>query len=238
MIYKLDSAIFVLLGNFISSCYTNNWAWQDLLRKPLKFSGTMQQGKLLVFKVPSWLPHNDAILKIPATGIETKFKDLFLPSQIQKGDDSDHILIVDVESLLSAKQKAFEGQLVYWPLFRFVIEPMSYSDSIAPSEYVLRSFDYIMRLSGVIGDLDFDRMTLTTESFTLQVGGSSTFDSITLSEPDGLSAWSLSERRISLFEGRFNLFKSALEAMLGAGVTLERCEIQKVDQGLELRYVG
>lgn len=113
MIYKLNSTIFVLLGNFITSCYTKNWAWHDLLRKPLKFSGTMQQGKFLVFTVPSWLPHNDTILKIPATGIEAKLKDLFLPSQVQKKDDSDHILIVDVESLLSAEHKAFEGQLVY-----------------------------------------------------------------------------------------------------------------------------
>ena len=237
MISQLDSTIFVLLGNFITSCYTKNWAWQDLLRQPLKFSGTMQQGKFLVFKVPSWLPHNDAILKIPSTGIEAKFKDLFLPSQIQKGDNSDHVLIVDVESLISAKQNAFEGQLVYWPLFRFVIEPMSYSDGIAPPEYVLRSFDYILRLSGVIGDLDFDRMALTTYSFTLLVGGSSTFDSITLMEPDGLSTWSLSDRRIRLFGNRVKIFNSALKVMLGAGVSLERCEIRKVDQGLELFYV-
>lgn len=187
--------------------------------------------------MPHWLPHNDAILKIPATGIEAKFKDLSLPSQIQKGGGSDHILVVDMEGLLSAKQKAFEGQLVYWPMFRFVIEPMSYSEDIAPPDYVLRAIDYMLRLSGVIGDLDFEKMSLTTEGFTLLIGGSSTFDSITLMEPDGLSTWSLSERRIGLFGKRLKIFSFALEAMLGAGASLERCEIRKVDQGLELLYV-
>lgn len=238
MIGKFDSIVFALLGNFITACHSKNWAWADLLRSPAKFYGVFQQNKFLAFRCPAWIPYEDAILKIPPVGIEAKLKDLGLPSHVQKSGESEIILVVDVEDLVVGGVQSLQGQLVYWPMFRFLIEPMSYSDEVEPAKYVLMSLDYIMRASGIAINLDVSRMTLKSSQFTLQVGGTSTFDSLILTEPDSVSFWSLPDRIISLAGPRFKIFNSALESMLSSGVSLERCEFRRINEGLELRYVG
>jgi hypothetical protein len=101
VIYNLNAAVLTLLGNFITSCYTKNWLWQDLLRKPLYFRGSIQNTKLLVFKLPLWLPYNDCILLTNGAGIESKLKDLFLAMKVEKQENANQLLILNVDIITS-----------------------------------------------------------------------------------------------------------------------------------------
>jgi len=94
MICKIESLLFVVLGNFITSCYTGNWAWQDLLRPPIRISGSLRQGKLLIFKIPNWLPVNDSILRIPSMRVESKIKDFFVATQINRQSETESLLLI------------------------------------------------------------------------------------------------------------------------------------------------
>lgn len=238
MIYNLDAATFTVLGNFITSCYTKNWLWQDLLRKPLFYKGSLQKEKFLVFQLPIWLPFNDCILIAESAGIESKLKDLFMPMQVEKQSDANQLLILNVDSIKCLLGTCNSAELVYWPGYRFVIEPMTYSRETAPSLYMLKAFDYIFRVVGQEVELDEKRRSLRTSSLSLRVNGNSTIDSIELTESEGRSFWSLAEKVIRLEGTKFEIFSSAFNTMSLAGATLENCSVQASPQLVELRYVG
>ena len=238
MIYNLDAGTFTVLGNFITSCYTKNWLWQDLLRKPLFYKGSLQKEKFLVFQLPIWLPFKDCILIAESAGIESKLKDLFMPMQVEKQSDANQLLILNVDSIKSLLGPRNNAELVYWPGYRFVIEPMTYRKEITPSLYMLKAFDYILRVAGQEVELDETQQSLRTSSLSLRVNGNSTIDSIELTESEGRSFWSLTEKVIRLEGRRFEMFRSAFNNMCLAGTTLENCSVQASPQSVELRYVG
>ncbi len=237
MIYNLNAAVLTLLGNFITSCYTKNWLWQDLLRKPLYFRGSIQNTKLLVFKLPLWLPYNDCILLTNGAGIESKLKDLFLPMKVEKQGNANQLLILNVDGITSLLGPHSNAELVYWPGYRFVIEPMTYRKETAPSLYMLKALDHILRVAGQKVELDETRQSLRTSSLSLRVIGNSTIDSIELTEIERRSFWSLTEKVIRLEGATFEMFGSAFNNMCLAGAALENCSVQASPQSLELRYV-
>ncbi len=238
MIYNLEAATFTVLGNFITSCYTKNWLWQDLLRRPLYFKGELQKGAFLVFALPAWLPYNDCILLTGENGIESKLKDLFLPAQVQKQNEKQQTLILNVERLQAALSPMASFELVYWPGYRFVVEPMTYRKDVSPAVYMLHAFDYILRVTGSSVEVDAARQSLTTSAFTLGVSGENTLDSIELIDSDGRSYWNLAEKVIRLEGTRFKMFRGALERMLASGSSLENCSTAVDAESAELRYVG
>jgi hypothetical protein len=238
MIYNLDAGTFTVLGNFITSCYTKNWLWQDLLRKPLYYKASLQKEKFLVFQLPLWLPFKDSILIAENSGIESKLKDLFLPMQVEKQSDSSQLLILNVDSIKLLLGPHSNAELVYWPGYRFVVEPMSYRKEITPALYMLKALDYILRVAGQRIELDEIRQSLRTPSLSLQVSGNHAFDSIELTESQGKSFWSLTEKVIRLEGRKFEMFCSAFNDMGLAGAMLENCSVQASHQSVELRYVG
>lgn len=238
MIYNLEAATFTVLGNFITSCYTKNWLWQGLLRKPLYFKGNQQQGRFLLFTLPVWLPYNDCILLTGEAGVESKLKDLFLPMQIQKQNENQHILVLNLENASVALKGVQHAELVYWPCYRFVIEPMTYSKKNSPSLYMLKAFDYVLRVSGHRVQLDEAHQLLETSGLRVQVRGTETLDCIEICDQDGLCLWSLSEKIIRLEGSRFEMFQTALGKMISAGTHLENCSVRVLGRTVELRYVG
>jgi hypothetical protein len=238
VIYNLDAATFTVLGNFITSCYTKNWLWQDLLQKPLFYKGSLQKEKFLVFQLPIWLPFNDCILIYKSAGIESKLKDLFIPMQVQKQDEANQFLILNFERFTSLLSPNNNAELVYWPGYRFVIEPMTYRKENTPSLYMLKAFDYILRVTGQEVELDEARQSLRTSSLSLRVSGNSEIDSIELTESEGRSFWSLAEKVIRLEGTKFEMFCSAFSGMSLAGAALQNCSVQTSPQTVELRYVG
>ena len=238
MIYNLEAATFTVLGNFITSCYTKNWLWQDLLRRPLYFKGELQNGKFLVFALPAWLPYNDCILLTGENGIESKLKDLFLPAQVQKQSKTQQTLILNVEQMQSPLSPMTSFELVYWPGYRFVVEPMSYRKEVSPAVYMLHALDYILRVTGNSVEVDAARQSLTTAAFTLGVSGEKNLDAIELTDSDGRSYWSLADKVIQLEGTRFKTFQGAFEKMLASGSTLENCYVTVDGSRAELRYVG
>ena len=238
MIYNLDAATFTVLGNFITSCYTKNWLWQDLLRKPLFYKGSLQNERFLVFQLPIWLPFNDCILISKSAGIESKLKDLFIPMQVQKQDEANQFLILNAERFTSLLSPNNDAELVYWPVYRFVIEPMTYRKENTPSLYMLKAFDYILRVTGQEVELDEQQQSLSTASLSLRVSGNSTIDSVELTESEGRSFWSLAEKVIRLEGTKFEIFYSAFIGMGLAGAKLENCLVQASSQTVQLRYVG
>ena len=238
MIYNLEAATFTVLGNFITSCYTKNWLWQDLLRRPLYFKGELQKGKFLVFASPAWLPYNDCILLTGENGIESKLKDLFLPAQVQKQSETQQTLILNVERLQAALSPMTNFELAYWPGYRFVVEPMTYRKEVSPAAYMLHAFDYILRVTGHSVEIDTSRQSLKTSTFAVKVNGLRTLDSIELIESGGRSYWSLADKVIQLEGTRFEMFKDALEKMLASGSTLENCSATVDENRAELRHVG
>ncbi len=238
MIYNLDAATFTVLGNFITSCYTKNWLWHDFLRKPLFYKGSLQNERFLVFQLPIWLPFDDCILISKSAGIESKLKDLFIPMQVQKQDEANQFLILNAERFTSLLSPNNDAELVYWPVYRFVIEPMTYRKENTPSLYMLKAFDYILRVAGQEVELDEQQQSLSTSSLSLRVSGNSTIDSVELTESEGRSFWSLAEKVIRLEGTKFEIFYSAFIGMGLAGAKLENCLVQASSQTVELRYVG
>jgi hypothetical protein len=237
MIYNLESATFTILGNFITSCYTRNWAWQDLLRQPVRYKGERQREKFLVFPIPNWVPYNDCILVEGERGLQSKLKDLFLPTQLQRVNDNQSLLILKVDDLNSLGLGDEGVHLVYWPGYRFVIEPMNYSPSITPAQYMLLAFDYILRASGNTAELDLESQALSTPSMRLEVRGANRLDSIHISEDASNSYWSLEEKRIRLQGLKFQAYIEALREMTRSGARLENCKVELAGDSAELSYV-
>jgi len=238
VIYNLEAATFTVLGNFITSCCTKNWFWQDLLRRPLYFKGELQKGKFLVFALPAWVPYNDSTLLIGENGIESKLKDLFLPAQVQKQSEIQQTLILNVERLQVELSPMSSFELAYWPGYRFIVEPMTYSKKVSPAVYTLRAFDYILRVTGHSVEIDAARQSLTTSTFTLGVTGENTLDSIEIIESGGRSYWNLADKVIQLEGTRFKMFQGALGRMLASGSVLKNCSTSVDGTSAELRYVG
>lgn len=238
MIYNVEAATFALLGNFITSCYTNNWLWQDLLRRPIHFKGALQKGKFLVFTLPNWLPHRDAILITGQGGVESKLKDLFLPTQVQKQDETQKLLILNIESLNSLLSTHCNFELVYWPGYRFVVEPMTYSKEVRPAQYMLKAFDYILRLKGQSVESDVTQQALRTSTFVLSVGGGETLDTINISGSDGKSHWNLADKAIQLQGDRFEIFLFAFRKMTDSGAHLKNCSVVINSDCVVLKYVA
>jgi hypothetical protein len=236
--YNLEAATFTVLGNFITSCYTKNWAWQDLLRRPIYYKGSLQKGKFLVFTLPNWFPYNDSILLTGQGGIESKLKDLFLPTQVQKQGDNQQLLILNIEGLTSLIALHRDFELVYWPGYRFVVEPMTYSKEVSPAHYFLKAFDYMLRIRGQSVDLDLTQQSLRVSNFVLKVDGGQTLNSIHISGLEGTSVWDLAKKTILLRGSPFGMFLSALRDMNDSTVRLKNCSIVITDDSVELKYVG
>jgi hypothetical protein len=129
-------------------------------------------------------------------------------------------------------------ELVYWPGYRFVVEPMTHRKEVSPAVYMLHAFDYILRATGHSVEVDASRQSLRTSGFTLVVSGQNTLDSIELIESDRRSYWNLVDKVIHLEGTRFKMFQSSLGRMLASGSILENCSTTVDGTSAELRYVG
>ena len=129
-------------------------------------------------------------------------------------------------------------ELVYWPGYRFVIEPMSYGKENTPARYMLKAIDYMLRVAGQEVELDEARQSLRTPQLKIQVNGNQSLDSVELTGFNEYSFWSLSERVIRLEGERFEIFRRPFDEMLSKNLRLENCAVQAFPTCVELRYVG
>ena len=142
----MDSLFFLVIGNFISCCYSRNFTVFELLRRPIEFPCTRQEN-YFVSKIPKGLPWQDFVLSIEGQFL-SKLKDIGVQKGIKSADDKNDFIFFDitpVESSLSFEEKVKlgQGKLIYSPWFRFVVEPMDFNNIYEKSEYLINCFEYI-----------------------------------------------------------------------------------------------
>ena len=142
----MDSLFFLVIGNFISCCYSRNFTVFELLRRPIEFPCTRQEN-YFVSKIPKGLPWQDFVLSIEGQFL-SKLKDIGVQKGIKSADDKNDFIFFDIapiESSLSFDErvKLGQGKLIYSPWFRFVVEPMDFNNIYEKSEYLINCFQYI-----------------------------------------------------------------------------------------------
>ena len=83
----MDKLLFVIIGNFITCCYSRNFTVFELLRKPLEFPCTRQEN-FFVAKIPKGLPWQDFVL-FAGDGFVSKFKDLAVKKGVKDAGEKD-----------------------------------------------------------------------------------------------------------------------------------------------------
>ena len=103
----------ILTGNFITACYTNNWSWSQLLKKPRSIDTQVQSNNTVAFLAPSWWPERELIVQINDDKLACRLSDLvYQKEETTKGSDK----IIRLK-FIYLKTKIERLTLHYWPFY-------------------------------------------------------------------------------------------------------------------------
>lgn len=238
MLKRIDPLMFVVIGNFITSCYTRNWAWLDLLRKPIVFNGSVNR-TIITFNMPSWIPAGDSVLILNDGRMQAKMKDFPFKRREQITDQKTRLMVVKVE--LPGEESVKSAKLTYSPWFRFVTEPVDFLISDQVATYVTKAVDYALRREGEVTELQQveNGMSLSFDhgKRRFEAIGESELEKIQLHEDTAeLSALDFKARILSLSDRLSPSLTQTLYAMSDS-TELANCSRTKINDLTVLRYV-
>ena len=151
----MDEIVFVIVGNFITACYSRDFTLFNLLRKPVTFN-LLRDKNFLFTKIPKRFPWNEFVIEI-GDNFVTKLKDIPLRKGVKEGDKEFDIFYIDVSTLENEKVLGFQseitkGLLIYSPWYRFVSEPFNF-DKNDFGNHVSGAILYLFQSQGIKGKL-------------------------------------------------------------------------------------
>lgn len=242
---KIESYIFIIATNFISSCYKRDWTWLELARAPSVYHGNYVSEQLN-FDVPLWFPSRDAILFINGSNFQSKIKDL--PLEIKEHAVSNKEKRLTINASKGKLPDVNDTRVIYSPLFRYAVEPMNFDIEHKVSKYLVEAVGYKLRSEGyltktstiqngfaVTGCFDVENNTstiqveaiglLTIDRLLLKFGKKLTFDLDTRVKTLMLESLS------------FPLLHNAFTKM-SASIELKNCMREIDDHRVLLKYVS
>lgn len=149
---KLNQLFFIIIGNFITSCFSNNFTVFNLLRRQLEFPMT-RQNQFLVAKIPKGINWSDSFI-FAGEYFVSKVKDVAVSKGVKEFDKENdlfffNISLVEKTLFLEKEVEISKGTLVYSPWFRFIKEPFDFSGTQVNGKYLIKSLMYIARLNKI-----------------------------------------------------------------------------------------
>ena len=86
---NLDHLFFLIIGNFITSCYSKNFTVFNLLRRQLEFP-LVKQNQFLVTQIPKGINWNDCFI-FAGDQFVSKVKDVAVAKGIKKADEKNDL---------------------------------------------------------------------------------------------------------------------------------------------------
>ena len=240
---NLDHLFFLIIGNFITSCYSKNFTVFNLLRRQLEFP-LVKQNQFLVTQIPKGINWNDCFI-FAGDQFVSKVKDVAVAKGIKKADEKNDLFYFDVSFLEEAlsfenKIEISQGKLVYSPWFRFIKEPFDFLDQEIKGDYIVKALLYVARLNRI--DVFLQKREDGVDSLIfknkfkgavkLDIVFKQSLESIALVSEKGSSIIDFNNYKISLFVDHNKVLFEALIRSKEGG--FRNLEINKNDQIIEL----
>ena len=88
----LDHLFFLIIGNFITSCYSKNFTAFNLLRRQLEFP-LVKQNQFLITKIPKGI-NGTIVLYSPEINLLARVKDVAVTKGVKKADEENDLFIL------------------------------------------------------------------------------------------------------------------------------------------------
>ena len=239
----MNHLIFLIIGNFITCCYSKNFTVFNLLRRQLEFP-LIKQNQFLVTKIPRGINWNDCFI-FAGDQFVSKVKDVAVAKGTKKADEENDLFYFDVSFLEQAlkfesKTEINQGTLVYSPWFRFIKEPFDFLDREIKGDFIVDALLYVSRLNKIDAFVEKREDGVNSLIFKNKFRGASKLDvvfnkgldSIALVSEQGSSKIDFKEYKISLFiDHNKALFEALIKAEEGA---FENLVLEKNNQTIEL----
>ena len=243
----LDNLIFLVIGNFLSCCFSKNFTVFELLRRPLIFK--MQREKnFLMTKIPKGIPWTESVLKIDKV-IATKVRDIPVQKGLKELDKNTDLFLVDVSffeknvDLNFAENILQTGELTYSPWYRFVNEPYKFDLDQTSTDYVAQAIAYVLKtqninidvqfkLSGAVSTVIVSDSKIPLEKIELE--GENSISEIRIVGQSGVSVLNLESKKVSLYVEHSRLCYEALDR--AHPTVFENMQLEKKEKNIELSY--
>ena len=239
----LDHLFFLIIGNFITSCYSKNFTAFNLLRRQLEFP-LVKQNQFLITKIPKGINWNDCFI-FAGDQFVSKVKDVAVTKGVKKADEENDLFYFDVSFLEQAltfenKMEISQGALVYSPWFRFIKEPFDFLDQEIKGDYIVKALLYVARLNKIDAFVEKREDSVDSLIFKNTFKGASRLDivfkqsleSIALVSEKGSSIIDFNKYKICLFvDHNRGLFEALTRSKEGV---FKNLEVNKNDQIIEL----
>ncbi len=217
----MNHIFFLIIGNFITACYSNNFTAFNLLRKQLEFP-LQRRDNFLITKIPKGINWNDCFIFIGDSFV-SKVKDVAVVKGTKEADQKNDIFFFDVTLLeetlyLEKRAEIKEGNLIYSPWFRFIKEPFDFSDREVNGKYITSALLYIVRLHKIEANTDFSENGINSiifkknfrGAYKIEVVFTNSLESIALVGEKGASVLDLKNQKFTLFSEHDEVLFNAL----------------------------
>ena len=243
----MNHIFFLIIGNFITACYNNNFTVFNLLRRQLEFR-LQRKDKFLITKIPKGINWNDCFISIGDHFI-SKVKDVAVAKGTKEVDQENDIFFFDVTFLeetlyLDKRTELNEGALVYSPWFRFIKEPFDFSDSEVNGGYIINALLYIAKLNKIEANTAIEGDGTYSLIFNKNVRGAhklevvfnNSLESIALISEKGVSELNFKNQKLSLFSEHDEvLYKALIQSKDGV---FKNIIINKDEKQVEMKKVN
>ncbi|MDA9689865.1 hypothetical protein N9V13_05590 [Betaproteobacteria bacterium] len=244
---ETEKFFFILLGNYISSCYGKDFTTFEILRKPLKFP-LKKKDNYLVAKIPKGIPWEETVFFLDDSFV-TRTKDVPVQKGLQNADERSDFFLINfgaIQELITGDStlQVNEGALCYWPFFRFVTEPFVFDINNNPSKYISNAIAYLLRSNGLENKLEhlseekFEITVLGTHQLISRISlfGKESLDKFEVFGKDLVSSFDFSQKKLLIAKPHcpicFDaLFKTDFQELLNI-------RVNKNDEQIEMTYEG
>tara|TARA_B100000575_G_scaffold286563_1_gene283521 strand:+ start:937 stop:1698 length:762 start_codon:yes stop_codon:yes gene_type:complete len=250
LIYRekfLDGIIFLVIGNFITSCFSKNFTPFELLRRPIRFKLRREQN-FLVAEIPKGIPWTDSILKIDKV-IATRVRDIPVQKGLKEVDKKNDLFLIDISFFLRNIKEASPdvllqtGELTYSPWYRFVNEPYIFNLDKTSTNYVAQAIAYILKSQELEVSIDNNPSNNCSTVVVsdpdsvvdkIEIEGESEISEIRIISNEGISFLSLKNKNLSLHQDHS---KTCFDALDRADPNIfENVRLVKNKKNIELNY--
>lgn len=245
--FSLNDLFFLIVGNFLTCCFSRNFTPFELLKKPLSFKLKRQQN-FLITNIPKGIPWKDAILRINDV-IATRVRDIPVQKGLKEVDKNTDLFIVDIslfiktKGLMISENLLQEGELTYSPWYRFVNEPYRFDLDINSTNYIAQSVAYLLKSQKINNNIE-DNVSDSVSTIIvddiefpvdkIEIEGESQISEIRLSGREGTSVLNLKDKKISLYSEHSRICFDALAC--ATENAFKNVKLVKNERNIELSY--
>jgi len=211
----LEHWVVLAVAVFITGCARRNFSVLQLLREPIRLSGTIQ-GNVGVAEVPTWFPVQESVIEVGGGALYGKLRDLPLPARTDGANQQMVRLQIDF-SRISLSPSPTSFILTYFPWFRFLSEPLNFDAVGRAADYVADCARFLLARNGTAAAVETDgetRRVRAAGGLEIAITGTPALRSLALSHGPARTLFDLEAKRIEVARRMFPAAYAAGQELL------------------------